>query len=78
MAKVPVEVLCYSGHTYAQKPRVFILHGQRHRVACVERTWRTPDGPQFLVRVRDDERFVLAYKEAQDRWYLSWHVGADE
>ena len=61
-------VECYSGHTYAQEPRAFVWHGQRHVVQAVERAWRGPEGPHFLVRTEEDDFFVLAYDEAEDVW----------
>jgi hypothetical protein len=61
-------VECYSGHTYAQEPRAFTWHGERHVVQAVERVWRTPEGPHFLVRTEDGGFFELAYDEAEDVW----------
>lgn len=71
MAPKPVSVECYSGHSYAQEPRAFTLRGERHVVAAVERTWRTPSGPHFRVRTQDDARFELAYDEQADRWRVN-------
>jgi len=67
-------VECYSGHTYAQEPRAFVWHGQRHVVQAVERTWRAPEGPHFLVRTKDGDFFELAYDEAEDEWSVSEHL----
>jgi len=64
-----VEVECYSGHTYAQRPRFFTWQGHRHRVEAVERTWRTPQGPHFRVRTASFSA-ELVYNETQDRWLL--------
>jgi hypothetical protein len=61
-------VECYSGHTYAQEPRAFVWHGQRHVVQMVERTWHAPEGPHFLVRAGEGDSFELAYDEAEDVW----------
>jgi hypothetical protein len=61
-------VECYSGHTFAQEPRIVIWQGQRHAVACVERRWRTPDGPGFCIRSEEGCRFELHYHEARDGW----------
>jgi hypothetical protein len=61
-------VECYSGHTYAQEPRAFVWHGQRQVVQAVERAWRTPSGPHFLVRAEEGDSFELAYCEAEDVW----------
>ncbi|MBC7249418.1 MAG: hypothetical protein H5T62_03970 [Anaerolineae bacterium] len=64
-----VEVECYSGHTYAQRPRAFTWRGQRYQVEAVERTWRTPQGLHFRVRT-DKLRAELVYDETQHRWSL--------
>ncbi len=71
MASEPVRVECYSGHSYAQEPRVFTWRGERHLVAAVERAWRTPSGPHFRVRTQDGARFELAYDEQTDEWELN-------
>lgn len=65
-----VKVECYSGHTYAQRPRFFTWRGQRYQVQEVERTWRTPQGPCFLVRTPEDSVFELVYNEHNDIWFL--------
>ena len=70
MASEPVQVTCYSGHSYAQEPRAFTWQGERHAVAAVERSWRTPSGPHFRVRTDDGSRFELAYDEQADEWRL--------
>jgi len=70
MASEPVQVACYSGHSYAQEPRAFTRQGERHIVAAVERTWRTPSGPHFRVRTDDGSRFELAYDELADEWRM--------
>jgi len=61
-------VECYSGHTYAQEPRAFTWRGERHVVQIVERAWRTPEGPHFLVRTEEGGVFELAYSETEDTW----------
>ncbi|MCR4407394.1 MAG: DUF6504 family protein [Anaerolineae bacterium] len=66
----PVEVECYSGHTYAQRPRAFTWRGQRYQVEAVERTWRTPQGLHFRVRTPEDSVFELVYNEHEDVWFL--------
>jgi hypothetical protein len=61
-------VECYSGHTYAQEPRAFVWHGQRHVVQAVKRAWRAPQGLHFLVRTEEGGFFELAYDEVEDVW----------
>jgi len=66
----PVEVECYSGHTYAQRPRAFTWRGRCYQVQAVERAWRTPQGPCFLVRTQEGSGFELVYDEQKDAWFL--------
>ena len=61
-------VECYSGHTYAQEPRAFVWHGERHVVQAVARTWRAREGPHFLVRTEEGDSFELAYNEPEHMW----------
>ena len=61
-------VECYSGHTYAQEPRAFFWHSRRHVIQAVERAWRAPEGPHFLVRTDESGFFELTYDEAEDVW----------
>ena len=63
-------VECYSGHTYAQEPRVFLWQGRRRVVQKVERVWRTPEGLHFRVITDDGDRCELAYNEQADTWTL--------
>lgn len=73
--KAVLTVECYSGHTYAQEPRAFTWQGRRWVVQTLERAWRTPEGPCFLVQVEGDGRFRLLYREHADRWSI---VGVDQ
>ena len=66
-----VSVECYSGHTYAQQPRAFVLGSERRIVKKVHNRWREPAGPRFQVLADDGATYVLAYDEATDRWRLS-------
>jgi hypothetical protein len=68
---IPVE--CYSGHTYAEQPRAFVLESERRMVKTVHKRWREPAGPRFQVLADDGATYVLAYDEATDRWRLSCH-----
>lgn len=68
---IPVHVECYSGHTYAQEPRVIEWRGFRARIARIEKTWRTPDGPVFRVRLEDEALIDLQYVEKSDEWLLT-------
>ena len=68
-----VSVECYSGHTYAQEPRAFVLDGDRRIVKKVHKRWREPAGPRLQVLADDGATYELAYDEATDRWRLFCH-----
>lgn len=63
-------VECYSGHTYAQEPRVVVWQGRRFAVVQIEQRWRAPEGPAFLVETEADARFKLSYNEREDTWTI--------
>ena len=65
---VPVRVECYSGHTYAQEPRVVVWQGFRVPVSRIERRWLTPDGPAFSVRLESGVTLYLVYVTLRDQW----------
>jgi hypothetical protein len=65
-----VSVACYSGQTYAERPLSFEWQGRRYEVAETEQAWREPGRRCFRVVTAAEERFILCYKEAQDKWYL--------
>jgi len=62
------QVECYSGHTYAQEPRVVIWRGCRYPVTVVTQRWRTPLGPAFWLETETGERFEAQYTEETDTW----------
>lgn len=64
------EVICYSGHTYAERPIRFRFNRAEYPVEEIIQQTRTPDGRQFLVRTEDERRFVLTYLEAPDQWQV--------
>jgi hypothetical protein len=71
MSDEDVSVDCYSGYTYAQEPRAFVIDKDRRKVKAVHRTWREPAGPCLAVLADNDATYVLAYDEATDRWQVS-------
>ena len=62
------EVRCYSGHTYAQEPRAFILEGVEYEVIEIEKAWQEPGERHFLVTTGGHKRFQLCYNETTKRW----------
>ena len=63
-------VECYSGHIYAQEPRIVHWQGLRYPVAQVEERWRTPAGPAFRVQTESGTVFDLQYDELEDEWLI--------
>lgn len=66
-----LEVRCYSGHTYAERPESFRWQGVEYRVREIEKAWQEPGKRCFQVRVGDNKRFMLCYNEAEGRWSLT-------
>jgi hypothetical protein len=66
-----VEVSCYSGHTYAERPKSFTWQGTEYEVAGIEKTWQEPGRRYFRVITGDNKLFNLCYNETQQRWSLS-------
>ncbi|MFC2058860.1 hypothetical protein ACFLTS_04365 [Chloroflexota bacterium] len=64
----PVQVRCYSGHTYAERPSSFILDSIEQTVRIIEKEWREPGEKRFRVRTEDDRIFNLRYNEQKDNW----------
>ncbi len=68
MPAVGREVECYSGHTYAEEPRRFVIGNERLTVTEVCRRWREPTGPCFEILAGNGARYTLIYNEAGDVW----------
>ena len=65
------QVECYSGHIYAQEPRIVIWQGDRYPVARIEARWRTPQGPAFRVQAESGDLFDLYYHELEEHWAVA-------
>ena len=63
-----LKVTCYSGHTYAERPKSFEWHGIEYDIKSVEKAWREPGKKLFKVVTEDGKLFELCYNEATDRW----------
>ena len=66
-----VEVRCYSGHTYAERPESFRWKGAEYLVTRIEKSWKEPDGKCFQVSTGDNKRFRLCYNVANDKWSVT-------
>jgi len=69
-----LKVNCYSGHTYAERPRSFIRQGIEYEVEEMEGAWQEPGERHFKVRTQDNKFFHLCYNETQKQWSLTGPV----
>ncbi len=70
-----LEVNCYSGHTYAERPRSFLWQGTEYKVDVIEKEWLEPGKKHFLVRTSDYKLLELCYNKTDQRWSLTELVG---
>jgi hypothetical protein len=69
--KDELDVTCYSGHIYAQRPVSLRWRGQCYRVREIEREWREPGERYFLVQTECSKRLKLCYNEALGQWSVT-------
>jgi len=63
-----IQVNCYSGHTYAERPKSFLWQGTEYKVEEVEKAWQEPGKRLFKVITDRGETFELCYNEMNDQW----------
>ena len=61
-------VECYSGHTYAERPKTFFQDGKRFEIQTIEAEWRSPEGKHFRVKTKNGDVFELIYDQTSDSW----------
>lgn len=72
-----VQVQCYSGRTYAERPASFVWRDKRYEVKEVEKEWLEPGERHFIVKTtgekgeKDEKRFQICYHEREDSWSLT-------
>ena len=72
----PIQVTCYSGRSYADRPASFIWKGEQYEVNEVEKEWLEPRQKHFIVRAttkkgeRGEKQFDICYDEQEDSWTL--------
>jgi len=66
-----VQVKCYSGLTYAERPKSFLWKNKQLKIASIENEWLEPGKKFFRVVTEDEKVFELCYNEAQDKWWLT-------
>ena len=65
-----LEVNCYSGHSYAERPCSFRWEGVAYEITEIEKSWLEPDERHFLVRTGDNKLFKLCYNTIREGWSL--------
>ncbi|NOQ18188.1 MAG: hypothetical protein GQ507_03000 [Dehalococcoidales bacterium] len=76
MKNSPLKVTCYSGHTYAERPKSFEWQGVTYEVDKIEKAWREPGIRLFQVKTLDNKRFRLYYDETDKQWSITELVGS--
>jgi hypothetical protein len=66
-----LKVHCYSGQSYAERPKSFVWEGTEYEVEEIEKEWLEPGERHFQVRTKDNKLFQLCYNEFQDQWSLT-------
>jgi hypothetical protein len=66
-----LKVNCYSGQSYAERPKSFTWEGVEYEIEEIEKEWREPENRCFQVKTKDNKQFQLCYNESQDRWSLT-------
>lgn len=67
----PVQVKCYSGRAYGERPIFFTLEGVTYSVHSVDKEWREPGTRHFQVCTGGSEHVELCYNERNDEWSVS-------
>ena len=65
-----LEVNCYSGYTYAERPFSFTWQGINYEVETIEKNWQEPQKRYFQVKTIDNKLFQLCYNETKKWWSL--------
>ena len=65
-----LEVRCYSGHTYAERPVSFRWKDVEYPVGQIEKAWQEPGKRYFQVLAGGNKRFRLCYNVAEEQWSL--------
>ena len=66
-----LKVNCYSGHTYAERPKSFQWQGTDYEVEEIERAWQEPGERHFQVKTKENKQFILCYNETEKDWSLT-------
>ena len=69
-----IEVSCYSGYRFGERPTSFKLLEKTFLVEEVVDQWYGEDYLYFKVRADDQRVYLLKYDQQQGLWYLSGMV----
>ncbi len=75
MKNSPVKVACYSGHTYAERPKSFEWQGKTYDVDKIEKAWQEPGIRLFQIKTTDNKRFRLYYNKTDQQWSITELAG---
>lgn len=68
MRAFAMQVGCYAGQRFPERPQWVEVEGSRSEVAAVENEWREDDRLGYLVTLRDGRRVLLYYVPNDDLW----------
>ena len=63
-----IQVNCYSGHTYAERPKSFLWQDTEYKVEKIEKAWQESGKRLFRVITDKGKTFELCYNEMNDQW----------
>ncbi len=75
-----VQVQCYSGRSYADRPASFLWQDKQYQIKDIEKEWIEPGQKHFVVVTtsakgekseKDEKRFEICYDEREDSWSLT-------
>lgn len=74
-----VQVTCYSGRIYPDRPASFVWQGRKYEVKVIEKEWLEPGEKHFVVvttcekiekNEKGEKRFEICYHKREDSWSL--------
>jgi len=65
-----LKVNCYSGHTYAERPKSFLWEGIEYEIEEIGKSWQEPGKRYFKVHTTDNRIFQLCYSGTEKQWSL--------
>jgi hypothetical protein len=69
--ETPIEVSCYAGYRYPERPLSFKLLERTFQVKEVLDQWYGENHTYFKVRADDLRVYLLRYQEDTDQWTLA-------